>query len=201
MKKFFLYIFYGTAIAFASEFICQGLWKRGYAASILTAIPFPVILAIVVGIRALVYKFAAGWRAPLVFYLIVGAIGLSVEWFLVGWSPWRMNAPIWPLEIAFQVTMFSFWETVTFGPHVLLDSHPDVAGIRRRFLITLIALGVMTYGVTFGAELASANKGARELLTFASIMVTFVSANVFYVQYFVASCRRPANEEFFAQAS
>ncbi len=180
-KKFFLY---GIAIAACEEFITQGVLKDSYFLWIFTLIPFGVFLGIAGCMRAVLHKFTAGRRAAVLYYLAMGTIGLAVEWFLIGLSPWsdRTSPPL--LIAVFHAGMFSFWGTVAFAPHVLLDSRPQTAKLRRRLLRTFTALIAATYVLTFAAKILAADQDAQFLASIGPVVVTFLTMNVFYVQYF-----------------
>jgi hypothetical protein len=185
-KKFFLY---GLAIAGLEEFITQGVLKDSYFLWVFTLIPFGVFLGIAGCVWAVLHKFAAGGRAAVLYYLAAGTTGLAVEWFLIGLSPWsdRTSPPV--LIAVFHAGMFSFWGTVALAPRILLDSRPQIAKLRHRFLRAFTALGVVTYVLTFAAKAMSAEKDAQFLASIGPVVITFLTMNVFYVQYFGSCCR------------
>jgi len=180
-KEFFLY---GLTIAALEEFITQGVLKESYFAWIFTLLPFAVFLGIAGCFWAVLHRLAAERIAVVGYYLAAGAIGLAVEWFLIGLAPWsdRTSPPV--LVAVFHAGVFSFWGTVALAPRILLDDRPQVTGLRRRFLIALTALGVVTYVLTFAAKIAAAEKDVRFLASIGSVVITFLMMNLFYVQYF-----------------
>jgi hypothetical protein len=188
-KRFFLY---GLAIAGLEEFITQGVLKDSYFAWIFTLLPFAIFLAIAGCFWAVLHRLAAERLAVVLYYLAAGAIGLAVEWFVIGLAPWkdRTSPPV--LVAVFHAGMFSFWGTVALAPRILLDDRPEVARVRRRFLIAFTALGAVTYVLTFAAKIAAAEKDVQFLASIGPIVITFLMMNVFYVQYFRScgeSCR------------
>jgi hypothetical protein len=180
-KEFFLY---GLTIAALEEFITQGVLKESYFVWIFTLLPFAVFLGIMGCFWAVLHRLAAEWLAVVVYYLAAGAIGIAVEWFLIGLAPWsdRTSPPV--LVAVFHAGMFSFWGTVALAPRILLDDRPQVAGFRRRFLIAFTALGAVTYALTFAAKIGAAEKDVQFLASIGSVVITFLMMNVFYVQYF-----------------
>jgi hypothetical protein len=180
-KKLFLY---GLAIAALEEFITQGVLKQAYFAWIFTLVPFAVFLGITGCLWAVLHRLAAERLAVVAYYLAAGSIGLAVEWYLIKLAPWSdTTSP--PVFVAiFHAGMFSFWGTVALAPRILLDARPNVARLRRRFLIALTALGVATYVLTFAAKIAAAEKGVQFLASIGPVVITFLMMNVFYVQYF-----------------
>ena len=179
-KKFFLY---GLAIAALEEFITQGVLKESYFLWIFTLLPFGVFLGIAGCAWAVLHRFMAKWLAVVLYYLAAGAMGLAVEWFLIGLSPWSDRTSPPALVAVFHAGMFSFWGTVALAPRILLDLRPRVAKLRRRFLIAFTALGLATYVLTFAAKIAAAEKGAQFLASIGPVVITFLAMNVFYVQY------------------
>jgi len=180
-KKFFLY---GLAIAGLEEFITQGVLKESYFLWIFTLLPFAVFLGIAGCVWAVLHRLAAEWLAVVLYYLAAGALGLAVEWFLIGLSPWSDRTSPPALVAVFHAGMFSFWGTVALAPRVLLDLRPQAARLRRRFLIAFMALGAATYVLTFAAKLVAAEKDAQFLASVGPVIITFLTMNVFYVPYF-----------------
>jgi hypothetical protein len=139
----------------------------------------------------LLHRFAAGWRAAALYYLAAGALGLVVEWCIIGLSPWRdPNAPL-TVIVVFHAGVFSFWGTVALAPHLLLDARPEMAKLKRRFTITFSALMGATYIFTFAAKVFGAPRGAQFLGAIGLVILTFLALNVFYIQYF-RSCGESA---------
>jgi hypothetical protein len=185
-KKFFLY---GLAIAGLEEFITQGVLKGSYFFWVFTLIPFVVFLGIAGCARAVLNKLVNGWRAATLYYAVTGGIGLAVEWFIIGLSPWSdRSSP--PLLIAlFHAGMFSFWGTVALAPHILLNCRPETAALQRRLRWTLGILMAVTYVLALTAKALGAPEGIQFSASIWPVVVTFLAMNVFYVQYF-RSCGR-----------
>lgn len=186
-KKFFLY---GLAIAGLEEFISQGVLKGSYFLWVFTLLPFAVFLAVAGCVRALC-RLVPGWRAVALYYLVSGAIGLAVEWFIIGLSPWSDRESPVVLIAVFHAGMFSFWGTVALGPHILLDARAEAAPFRRAFLWAFAALMAVTYVLTFAAKAAGAGKDVQFLASIGPIVLTFLALNAIYVPYF-RSCRTPS---------
>jgi hypothetical protein len=180
-KKFFLY---GLAIAGLEEFITQGVLKGSYVLWIFTLIPFVVFLGIAGCIRAALHKTARGWRAAALYYVITGGIGLAVEWFIIGLSPWSDRGSPLLLIALFHTGMFSFWGTVALAPHILLDCRPETAALQRRLRWTFAVLMAVTYVLTFTSKAVGAPPGIQFLASIGPVVVTFLTMNVFYFQYF-----------------
>lgn len=180
----------GMAIAALEEFVSQGLWKGLYVTWVFMLIPFAVFLVIAWYVRIALDRRAAGWQAALGYYLVAGGLGLAVEWFVIGLSPWSdKTSPAWLIAV-FHAGMFSFWGTVAMAPHLLLDDRPECARLRRWFLGSFAALMGVTYVLALTATVTGAEKGVRFLACIGSVVVTFLAMNGFYVLYFWGCGRR-----------
>ena len=180
-KKFFLY---GITIAGFEEFITQGVLKESYFVWVFALIPFVVFLGIAGCIRAAVHRLSAGWRAATLYYAVTGGMGLAVEWFIIGLSPWSDRTSPLPLIIVFHAGMFSFWGTVALFPHFLLDCRPETTALQRRLRWTFAVLMAVTYVLTLTAKAVGAEQDTQFLASVGPVVVTFLTMNVFYVQYF-----------------
>ena len=135
---------YGLSIAAAEEFLTQGLLKNNYTTWIFTLIPFGLFLIVASCLREFLHRRVCGWIAPLLYYISMGTVGLAVEWFIIGLTPWSDRTSPLLLVVLFHSGMFSFWGTVALGPHILLDdrdatvrcSHdnPEVQRVYQDFL-------------------------------------------------------------------
>ena len=153
--KFFLY---GLAIAALEEFITQGVLRGSYVLWVFTLIPFAVFLGIAGCVRATLHRLVAGWRAAALYYLITGGIGLAVEWFIIGLSPWSDQTSPRVIIAIFHAGMFSFWATVAMAPHILVDRSPEVSLIQHRLRRTFALLMGATCVLTLTAKAAGLAK-------------------------------------------
>jgi hypothetical protein len=133
--------FYGVGLLVAGleEFITQGVLKHSYGGWIIpTIIAFLPFLVIVRLIGWILGRRLSEAGATLIYYWAAGAIGLLLEWFLMGLSPWKdPNAPFLAM-LLFQLGMFSFWGGVAFAPRLLLDTRETVSRVRKSYLRFLI---------------------------------------------------------------
>jgi len=180
-KNFFLY---GMTIAALEEFISQGVLKGSCFLWVFTLIPFALFLVVARGVRAILRRRATGWRGPALYYLVTGGMGLAIEWFIIGLSPWSdQSSPRW-LVALFHAGVFSFWGTVALAPYILLDDRPENARLKRRFLWAFAALMIVTYVLTFTAKVGGARGDAQFLASIGPLAITFLTMNVFYGLYF-----------------
>jgi hypothetical protein len=111
-------------------------------------------------------------------------MGLAIEWFIIGLSPWSdKSSPRW-LVALFHAGVFSFWGTVALAPYILLDDRPENARLKRRFLWTFAALMIVTYVLTFTAKVGGAGGDVQFLASIGPLTITFLTMNVFYGPYF-----------------
>lgn len=171
--KFYLI---GLSIAALEEFITQGVLKDDLDAwitpTIIAFVPFLVVARL---LGVFLDRALAKWQVTLVYYLTAGGIGLLFEWFVIGLAPWRDPNP---LEIPFQLGMFSFWGTVALGPRLLLDRQAAVASVQRWYGRFLLLALVVVYGAVL-----SASHETRFLAGIVSVIGSFLLLNCFYVAY------------------
>lgn len=124
-KKFFLY---ALAIAGLEDFITQGVLKGSYVLWVFTSIPFVVFLGIAGCVRAFLHKMVKGRRAAMLYYVVTGGIGLAVEWFIIGLSPWSDRCSRRLLIALFHAAMFRFLRDRSPGPAHLARLSPGDSG-------------------------------------------------------------------------
>ena len=182
---------YGLSIAAAEEFLTQGLLKNNYTTWIFTLIPFGLFLIVASCLREFLHRRVCGWIAPLLYYISMGTVGLAVEWFIIGLTPWSDKTSPLPLIVLFHSGMFSFWGTVALGPHILLDDRDATVIVRRAFASTLVSWIVCSYILALGARFTRASDAVQFLFTVGPVVLTFLSMNGIYAWYFFC-CRRQA---------
>jgi hypothetical protein len=175
----FRYCPLGLLIAGLEEFITQGVLKNTYGGWILpTLVAFVPLLILVRVIGVFLHRVLSEPGALLITYLVAGSIGLMVEWFLIGLTPWKdPDAPVLAV-LAFQAGMFSFWAGVAFAPQLLLDTRHLVSKVRKSCLRFLIGGMVLIYGLTFTVP-----EKARFAVSIVSVLITFLGLNFFYFRY------------------
>ena len=122
----------GLIVAFLEEFITQGVLKGNLVGWIIpTFIAFVPFLVTVRFISRILRERVGQERALLAYYVVAGSIGLMIEWFIIGLSPWNSPGANPVLMLIFQLGIFSFWGTVAFAPQLLLDRRTYVARVRK----------------------------------------------------------------------
>lgn len=174
------FYFIGFGVAALEEFITQGVLKNNLTAWIIpTFVAFLPFLFIVRTAGKLFDRCLSTANAAIAYYLTAGGIGLAVEWFLIGLSPWNNPSGQYLAMSVLQIGMFSFWCGVAFAPRLLLDERESVSKIRIRFTRFLISGIAVIYLVTWAAP-----KSLRFPAGIGSVILAFTAMNGFYFQYF-----------------
>ena len=179
MKPIFRFCLLGLLVAFLEEFITQGVLKRSLLSWIIPAfiafVPFLIIAKLIGG--HLDKKMKSGLAAT-AYYLVSGGIGLMIEWFLIGLSPWSSSGSNPLLMLVFQAGIFSFWGSVAFAPRLLLDKRKAVVVLRKWYKRFLTVGFVTTYILTL-----TASRQTQLIVGITSVILVFVSLNMFYFRY------------------
>ncbi|MBI2949308.1 MAG: hypothetical protein HYY23_16830 [Verrucomicrobia bacterium] len=179
MKRSLRFYWIGLLVAGLEEFITQGVLKKTYGGWIIpTIVAFFPFLALVRLIGWLLGGRLSEAGASLIYYLSAGSIGLLLEWFLMGLSPWKDPYAPFPAMVLFQLGMFSFWGGVAFAPRLLLDRSEAVSRVRKSYLRFLIFGMATIYAVTFAAP-----PKAQFAASIITVLSTFLGLNFFYFQY------------------
>ena len=194
MQPAFKFYCIGLLVAGLEEFITQGVLKNNPGGWIIpTIIAFLPFLIIVRAIGKALDGRLSEHKSAFSYWLVAGLIGLAVEWFVIGLSPWSNPHGNALGMLVLQLGMFSFWSSVAFAPRLLLDKRDFVSSARRRFKCFFILGMAVIYGVTLAAS-----KETRFPASIASVLIVFVSMNFYYLQYFralkrhsdITDCRR-----------
>ena len=168
-------------IASAEEFISQGVLKHTLLGWIIpTLLAFtPFLIASAFIHRMLRRRVKTRNRLELFYYVISGGIGLTVEWFLIGLSPWSGASGTDPvLMMVFQLGIFSFWGGVAFAPIIMMDKRTVVDGLAKWFKRFLSIGFVGIYFVTLVS-----GRQAQFAVGIVSIITVFLALNAFYLRY------------------
>src|SRR5262245_32246751 len=178
-QPLFRFCLIGLTVAGLEEFITQGVLKNNLSGWIIpTIIAFVPFLILAHAIGKYLDRRLSQHKSAFIYWLVAGGIGLAVEWFLIGLSPWS-NPKAPPLAmLVLQVGMFSFWSSVAFAPRLLLDQRDLVSPARRRFKRSLVLGMAVIYIVTFAVP-----RKAQFASSIGSVLIVFISMNFFYAQY------------------
>ena len=149
MKSFVAFVVIGSAFATVEEFLTVVVLRRDVPSYLFTLLVlFPTYLGVVyLSGRVLDRLVGRGPARDLAHPLAFGALGLLLEWTLMGLSPWSNPAANPLLMFGFQLGMFAFWATVATAPRAFLDQSVPGRETRRRILRFYVPYFVMVYVV------------------------------------------------------
>lgn len=132
LKNYLTFLMAGTFFSTVEEFLTVVILRRDVPAYVFTLIVlFPVFLTFVFLSGRIVDRLLLGhaFRDP-AHFLIYASVGLLIEWFAIGLSPWSNPDANLLLMALFQLGMFSFWGTVAFAPRLFIRG--DALSVRTR---------------------------------------------------------------------
>jgi len=181
-RTFWKFLTVGTFFATVEEFLTVVLLRHDWKAYLFTLLLlFPAFLTMVWASSRMVERFFQ--REPareLAHFIIYGAVGLVIEWFVIGLSPWS-NPQANPMLMAlFQLGMFSFWGTVAFAPRLFTRPQKSNQDVRRAIVAFYVPYFAAVYGVAWFLP-AERRFGIVILL----IIFGYLSLNVFYLKHFL----------------
>jgi len=193
MKRFAAFIGIGSFFATVEEFLTVVVLKHDVASYVFTLlILFPVFLTLVFLSSKLLDKL---WQTEagreLAHFCTYGCVGLMIEWFIIGLSPWS-NPDANPfLMLGFQLGMFSFWATVAFAPRLFLASNESARRAGKSIVMFYVPYFILVYGVGL-----SVPAHVRFVTVILLVIAGYLIVNVFFVIYFVRvfTARRRACE-------
>jgi hypothetical protein len=163
------------------EFLTVVVLKHDVASYLFTLLVlFPVFLTFVYLSSSLLARLP--FKEPsreLAHLFIFGVLGLMIEWFLIGLSPWSNPGANPVLMLLFQLGMFSFWATVAFAPLLFITAGELSKRIRRGILRFYVPYFAVVYIVTLAVPAQ-----ARFPITISLIIFGYLFLNLFYVRYF-----------------
>jgi hypothetical protein len=187
VKQFLAFVAIGSAFATVEEFLTVVVIRRDFGSYLFTLlILFPVFLTFVYFSRRLLDRLVH--RAPaqdLAHFVLYGCIGILIEWFLIGLSPWSDPNANPALMCIFQLGMFSFWATVAFAPRLFVSSEELSRKTGKNILKFYVPYFIIVYavGLTVPASM-------RFVTIIALILFGYLFLNLFYLKYFLQSFSR-----------
>ncbi len=136
MKNYLTFLMAGTFFSTVEEFLTVVVLRHDVPAYVFTLIVlFPVFLTFVFLSGRIIDRVLHDrpFRDP-AHFVAYAAIGLLIEWFAIGLSPWSNPDANHLLVALFQLGMFSFWGTVAFAPRLFIRSDDSSVRARRSIL-------------------------------------------------------------------
>lgn len=184
MKRFLTFLAVGSFFATVEEFLTVVVLRHDLASYAFTLlILFPVFLSIVWWSSRLIGRVVPRQPAQeLVHFLAYGALGLLIEWFLIGLAPWRDPNANPGLMLVFQLGMFSFWATVAFAPRLFTNAGELSRRTRSAVLKFYVPYFIFVYAVSLLAP-----EPVKFVTVIALIIFGYLFLNLFYLRYFLRS--------------
>lgn len=189
MTRFLTFILVGSFFSTVEEFLTVVVLKRDVASFVFTLlILFPtfLIVAYVAG-SFLDRRVRMQARRDLIYYFGLGCLGLMVEWFLIGLSPWADPNADPLVMLIFQLGMFSFWASVAFLPRLFVSDGALQRSIRKPILGFYIPYFMIVYVIAF-----SAPSEVKFVAIIALTVFGYLFLNLFYARYFLGLARHDA---------
>ncbi len=145
MKRFLLTLVLGSLFATLGEFLFCVLVRQEMPDYLFTLAAYPVILALTyIPLRWIERHMPSELSADMAVYAVAGLLGLAIEWFVIGNSPWANPE-------ANDLGMFAYWATVLAMPRLMLDARRLLRPVRRAaaaafaaYSVAALAVGVLT---------------------------------------------------------
>jgi hypothetical protein len=154
MKRFVGFLAIGSAFSTVEEFLTVVVLRHDVPSYVFTlVILFPLYLGFVFVFGRFVLERLVRDREAqdVVHFLTFAAVGLVLEWTLMGLAPWS-NPDANPFAMfVFQLGMFAFWGTVATAPRIFLDPRESCRRTRRAVLLFAIPHAALTYSVGLSA--------------------------------------------------
>ncbi len=187
MRKILAFIALGSVFATVEEFLTIVVLKRDLATYLFTLlILFPVFLLFVYFSSRLINRFTG--KEPLrelIHFFLYGLIGLMIEWFIIGLSPWSDPSANPIVMFVFQLGMFSFWATVAFIPRLFLNPQELNQRIRKSILKFYIPYFIIVYIIGLAVP-----ESLRFITIIFLIVFGYLFLNLFYLKYFLRAFSR-----------
>jgi hypothetical protein len=187
MKKFLSFLAIGTLFSTVEEFLTVVVLRGDLGAYFFTLlILFPAFLTFMFfSSRGVDRLFKSEPARELTHLIMGGLIGLAIEWFVIGLSPWSDPDANPVVMLVFQLGMFSFWSTVGFAPRLFLNPGELSRRTRKAMLIFCLPYLLFTYFIALTIPETS-----KFIAIIALIVFGYLFLNLFYLLYFMRSFSR-----------
>lgn len=140
--RWFLFVSIGVLTAAIGESQYSGLirgeWANLYGSMFFNAL----YLTGWFFLTQLLFRLMPRRTAFLITVALAAVMGLMVEWFSIGNSPWGNPD-------ASQVGMAAYWACMVIVPLILIDPDPNLRGLKRAILIAGLAYTILVVGLHF----------------------------------------------------
>ena len=131
------FVGYGIGFVLIPEFtnlVIINQMPGGYLGALLI---YCTLLVVGYGIQKLIDRLFNGpVFSNILTILVFGLLGLALEWFVIGNSPWENPDAI-------QWGMFAYWVGLFMVPRILIDDRESVQGLSRRIKIVYLIYAIL----------------------------------------------------------
>lgn len=180
LKNYLTFLLAGTFFSTVEEFLTVVVLRQDVPAYVFTLVVlFPVFLTFVfLSGRILDRVLLDRPYRESAHFVAYATIGLLIEWFAIGLSPWS-NPDANPLLMAlFQLGMFSFWGTVAFAPRLFIRSDDISVRARRSILGFYLPFFLIVYLVALTVP-----EQLRFATTIILILIGYYVVTVLLIRY------------------
>ena len=183
MKQYTIYILVGLVFFAVMEYMFSVI-IRGDLSNFLGSIIFNAFyLTIGYFSSKVIDRFFKPWKIEdVIIYLFYGCVGLAIEWYLIGNSPW--NNPD-----ANQIAMFSYWAGAVIIARIFTNPDNDLWKLKRAILLFFIPYSVISIALGHILPTYELRFGIMILLAIAG----YDFMNLFYFWYFYHRFKRSSN--------
>jgi len=186
MKQFLTFLAVGSFFSTVEEFLTVVVLRHDVPSYVFTLlILFPVFLTFVYFSSRLLDRLHAEEPArELTHYFTYGWVGLMIEWFAIGLSPWSNPEANPFLMLVFQLGMFSFWASVAFAPRLFTSSRDLSCKMSRSILKFYIPYFLLV--CLIGLAVPPRPPEKRFWIIIPLVLLGYLTLNVFFLRYFRA---------------
>lgn len=151
MKNYLTFLMAGTFFSTVEEFLTIVVLKHDVPSYLMTLIIlFPGFLTFVfLSGRIIDRVLLATPRRDATHFVVYATVGLLIEWFAIGLSPWSNPAANPVVMMLFQLGMFFFWGTVAFAPRLFISTDAHSVKTKRSILRFYVPYFLIVYLVAF----------------------------------------------------
>lgn len=182
MTRFLKFILVGSFFSTVEEFLTVVVLKEDLGSYVFTLLVlFPAFLIVAYGAGQLLDRRVRDrLQRDLIYLFGLGFLGLMIEWFLIGLSPWSDPTANPAVMFLFQLGMFSFWASVAFLPRLFVSDGVLQRQIRKPILGFYLPYFLMVYVISFATPHPFKFPAMIILIILGYLFLT-----LFYLRYFL----------------
>ena len=151
MRRYLTFLGAGTFFSTVEEILTIVVLKHDVPSYLMTLIIlFPGFLTFVIFSGRIIDRVLLDTpRRDAAHFVVYATVGLLIEWFVIGLSPWSNPAANPVVMTLFQLGMFCFWGTVAVAPRLFIRSDVHSLTTRRSILRFYVPYFLVVYLVAF----------------------------------------------------